>query len=61
MIYQGACEVSYVLFQIFKEDLIIPDPEFASVNLDPSHEFLILASDGLWDVLSPDDAVLHVT
>ncbi len=52
--------MSYVLFQIFKEDLIIPDPEFASVNLDPSHEFLILASDGLWDVLSPDDAVLHV-
>jgi serine/threonine protein phosphatase PrpC len=40
--------------------LIIPDPEFASVQLDGSHEFLIMASDGLWDVISPEDAVKRV-
>lgn len=46
--------------QIFHADLIIPDPEFKSKTLTEEDEFLILASDGLWDVVSPADAVKHV-
>ena len=41
-------------------DLIIPDPECISVDLQPGDEFLILASDGLWDVLSKPEAVRRV-
>eukprot|EP00599_Poterioochromonas_sp_BG-1_P005644 CAMPEP_0173144310 /NCGR_PEP_ID=MMETSP1105-20130129/7153_1 /TAXON_ID=2985 /ORGANISM="Ochromonas sp., Strain BG-1" /LENGTH=712 /DNA_ID=CAMNT_0014057959 /DNA_START=152 /DNA_END=2291 /DNA_ORIENTATION=+ len=46
--------------QIFHADLIIPDPEFKSKTLTEEDEFLILASDGLWDVVSPAEAVKHV-
>lgn len=41
-------------------DLIIPDPECISIELHRDVEFLILASDGLWDVVSPPEAVRRV-
>jgi serine/threonine protein phosphatase PrpC len=41
-------------------DLLIPMPEIQSVTLLPEHEFLILASDGLWDVISSKEAVAYV-
>ena len=41
-------------------DLVIPDPEFKSVQLSSSDEFLVLASDGLWDVISEDQVVATV-
>jgi serine/threonine protein phosphatase PrpC len=44
----------------FKEDLVIPDPEFQTRLLNKDDEFLILASDGLWDVVSPSEAVKHI-
>ena len=43
--------------QIFYADLVIPNPEFKCLVLEPNDEFLILASDGLWDVISEVDAV----
>ncbi len=43
--------------QQFTADLIIPHPECVSVDLTDEHEFLILACDGLWDVLTPEEAV----
>ncbi|CAE7526542.1 unnamed protein product [Symbiodinium microadriaticum] len=46
--------------QVFMADLIIPDPECISVELQPCDEFLILASDGLWDVVSKPEAVRRV-
>jgi len=32
-------------------------PEVETVRLGPEHQFLLLASDGVWDVLTPDEAV----
>jgi serine/threonine protein phosphatase PrpC len=43
---------------IFHADLVIPQPEFKSVELTKKDEFLIIASDGLWDVLTPKEAVI---
>ncbi len=42
---------------MFHADLVIPDPEFVCVTLTPQDEFMVLASDGLWDVVSGADAV----
>jgi serine/threonine protein phosphatase PrpC len=41
-------------------DLLIPMPEIQSITLQQEHEFLILASDGLWDVISSKEAVAYV-
>lgn len=44
----------------FKGDLISPIPEIRTVPVSPKgyvDEFLVLACDGLWDVIDPDDAV----
>ena len=38
-------------------DLLIPVPECRSIVLSQGHEFLIIASDGLWDVVSDSEAV----
>jgi serine/threonine protein phosphatase PrpC len=35
-------------------------PEIQSITLQQEHEFLILASDGLWDVISSKEAVAYV-
>ena len=43
--------------QSFAADLVIPDPEVVSVDLTKNDEFFVIASDGLWDVVGPDDAV----
>lgn len=43
--------------QTFSSDLLIPNPEVVTVELTNDHEFLILASDGLWDVVSKPEAV----
>ena len=43
--------------KIFMADLLIPMPECRSITLHPGHEFLIIASDGLWDVISSKEAV----
>jgi len=41
-------------------DLVIPLPECKVLTITSRHEFLILASDGLWDVLTPQEAVHRV-
>ena len=41
-------------------DLVIPDPEFVVRELGAADEFLVLASDGLWDVVSPLEAVKFI-
>jgi len=43
--------------QSFDADLVIPIPEFKTFDIGPGDEFIILASDGLWDVVSGSDAV----
>lgn len=43
--------------QVFLADLVIPIPECRFLEISSSDEFLILASDGLWDVISGQEAV----
>lgn len=43
----------------FRDDLLTADPEFQSTEIDPEDEFLLMACDGLWDVLGKDEAVEH--
>jgi serine/threonine protein phosphatase PrpC len=38
-------------------NLLIADPHTCHVQVEPTDEFLILASDGLWDVFTPAEAV----
>ena len=45
----------------FKNDLITSIPDIETFTVGENHvcdEFLILACDGLWDVMDPDDAVI---
>ena len=38
--------------------VVSPDPDVAVLPLDPSkHRCLILASDGLWNMLTPEESV----
>lgn len=44
----------------FKGDLVIASPDILQVDLGPDAEFLLLASDGLWDYMKSSDAVDYV-
>eukprot|EP01042_Synura_sphagnicola_P004875 gene4875-6207_t len=39
---------------------VISEPEVVDMVVQPTFEFLVLASDGLWDVMSPDECVNFV-
>lgn len=43
--------------EVFMADLIIPNPECTILNLEENYDFLIIASDGLWDVVSYKEAI----
>eukprot|EP00123_Amoebidium_parasiticum_P008702 comp18968_c0_seq1/m.21260 comp18968_c0_seq1/g.21260 ORF comp18968_c0_seq1/g.21260 comp18968_c0_seq1/m.21260 type:complete len:366 (-) comp18968_c0_seq1:608-1705(-) len=55
---QGVLATSRSIGNLALKRFIIPDPEFADASLREKDSFLILASDGLWDVLSSQEAVL---
>ncbi|KAG2598324.1 probable protein phosphatase 2C 5 isoform X2 [Panicum virgatum] len=44
----------------FKEDILISSPDVSLVELGPDVEFLILATDGLWDYMKSSEAVAFV-
>lgn len=46
--------------KIFYDELVISEPDFYVQDITPSDEFFILASDGVWDVMSPEEAVRFV-
>eukprot|EP00595_Chromulina_sp_UTEXLB2642_P002617 CAMPEP_0196761802 /NCGR_PEP_ID=MMETSP1095-20130614/1099_1 /TAXON_ID=96789 ORGANISM="Chromulina nebulosa, Strain UTEXLB2642" /NCGR_SAMPLE_ID=MMETSP1095 /ASSEMBLY_ACC=CAM_ASM_000446 /LENGTH=423 /DNA_ID=CAMNT_0042111777 /DNA_START=906 /DNA_END=2177 /DNA_ORIENTATION=- len=46
--------------RIFMADLIIPTPECTVLTISQSQEFIIIASDGLWDVVNYQEAVDRV-
>lgn len=50
----------HLSLQIFSADLVIPNPEFVSLDLTEEDEFMILASDGLWDVVKRHEACSRV-
>lgn len=39
---------------------IISEPDVKSIQLEGDEDFLILACDGLWDTVTPQDAALTV-
>jgi len=40
-----------------KSKLILAEPEFTEIFLLPEDQFMVFATDGLWDVLNEDDVV----
>ncbi len=45
---------------MFSADLIISEPEIKAIDLCARDEFLIIATDGVWDVLSPEQAIFKI-
>ncbi|XP_006307690.2 probable protein phosphatase 2C 2 [Capsella rubella] len=54
---QGSLAVSRGIGDAHLKQWIISNPETKVLRIDPQHEFLILASDGLWDKVSNQEAV----
>jgi len=44
----------------FSADLLLAEPEVQSVQLEPGDEFIVLATDGLWDVMTGPQVVNEV-
>ncbi|KAG9391453.1 Protein phosphatase [Carpediemonas membranifera] len=53
----GSLSVSRALGDFFLEPYVIPDPYVSFERLGPKDDFIILACDGLWDVVSDQAAV----
>lgn len=49
-----------VTMKVFMADLVIPTPECRLLTLSPNVEFLVIASDGLWDVMTHEEVVTKV-
>ena len=43
----------------FRDDLLTAEPEFTSAEIGPGDDFLLMACDGVWDVLGKEEAVDH--
>ncbi|KAK9050317.1 hypothetical protein SSX86_030713 [Deinandra increscens subsp. villosa] len=56
----GVLAVSRAFGDKLLKQYVVADPEIQEEKVDHSLEFLILASDGLWDVVSNDEAVAMV-
>ncbi|CAH2038694.1 unnamed protein product [Thlaspi arvense] len=54
---QGSLAVSRGIGDAHLKQWIISEPETKILRINPQHEFLILASDGLWDKVSNQEAV----
>ena len=51
---QGSLAVSRGIGDRHLKQWVIAEPETKVVRIEPEHEFLILASDGLWDKVTGD-------
>lgn len=56
----GVLAVSRAFGDRLLKQYVVADPEIKEERVDSSLEFLILASDGLWDVVSNEEAVAMV-
>ncbi|KAL7583675.1 probable protein phosphatase 2C 59 [Lactuca sativa] len=56
----GVLAVSRAFGDKLLKQYVVADPEIQEEKVDNSLEFLILASDGLWDVVTNDEAVAMV-
>ncbi|XP_058455158.1 uncharacterized protein LOC131432714 isoform X2 [Malaya genurostris] len=56
----GLLAISRAIGDASHKPFIISDPDTSFINLDNKEDFLIIASDGLWESLSEDDIALFV-
>lgn len=56
----GVLAVSRAFGDRLLKRYVVPDPEIQEETITDQHEFLVLASDGLWDVVKDQDAVTMV-
>ncbi|MBA0647309.1 hypothetical protein Goklo_015204, partial [Gossypium klotzschianum] len=56
----GVLAVSRAFGDRLLKQYVVADPEIQEEKIDSSLEFLILASDGLWDVVSNEEAVAMI-
>ena len=56
----GSLALSRAVGDRSERPAVTADPEFSVVPLQEDDEFLVLASDGLWDVMSSEDAVSYI-
>lgn len=57
---QKTLAVSRALGDKHLHPYVISDPEITITELNDEHEFLILACDGIWDVVNNQEAINHV-
>lgn len=43
-----------------KMQAVVCEPEITTINRNPKDDFIIVASDGFWDVISDDDAIARM-
>ncbi|CAH1434790.1 unnamed protein product [Lactuca virosa] len=55
----GVLAVSPAFGDRLLKQYVVVDPEIEEEKIDGSLEFLMLASDGLWDVVTNDEACCH--
>ncbi|XP_039066162.1 probable protein phosphatase 2C 59 [Hibiscus syriacus] len=53
----GVLTVSLAFGDMHLKQYVLADPKIQEEKIDSSLEFLILGSDGLWDVVSNEEAV----
>ncbi|KAG6578314.1 putative protein phosphatase 2C 2, partial [Cucurbita argyrosperma subsp. sororia] len=58
---QGSLAVSRAIGDVHLKEWVISEPEIRRLPLTPDCEFLIMASDGLWDKVNDQEAVDEVT
>ncbi|XP_076927696.1 protein phosphatase 2C 57-like [Bidens hawaiensis] len=57
---EGRWSEKFVSRMLFFGDLVIATPDIYQVSLGPDAEFILLATDGLWDYIKSSDAVNFV-
>ncbi|MES1912004.1 MAG: hypothetical protein MHM6MM_004352 [Cercozoa sp. M6MM] len=58
-VFPGGLAISRSIGDL-EAEFVVAEPEFFEAELRPEDEFLILACDGVWDVLTNQEAVRHV-
>lgn len=55
---KGSWPKSFAATHKFKADPVIPEPDVTMVDFDSQlDEFLVIATDGLWDCMPPPEAI----
>lgn len=53
----GVLAVSRSIGDVNMKRWVIPNPDITKFTIQPTDEFMILASDGLWDVIKPNEMI----